>query len=332
MAGTYRRINYSLRPAKAVERKMICETVRRLYSFGKIETYRYIGFGSVYFSDFQLFHRELGMENMISIEKDAHARDCFEFNKPYKCVNIEYKPSSRVLPGLDWQFKTIVWLDYESRLDEPVLSDVGSVCAGACSGSLLIVTVNAHPERDPDEATRKEFRDDTGEDFNLDDYRLRELRKRVGDSLPPEVNGSELRGKGLALISRKILESTIREALSARNGVLPPEKRLAARQILNFRYSDGAIMSTHGWVFLEAGEQAKFDACSFNELSFTRFGEEAYSIKVPCLTIKEMRHLNSQLPRLAAGQVSLPGVPKADIEHYAELYRYFPTFAEAIFT
>jgi len=332
MAGTYRRINYSLRPAKAVERKMICEAVRRLHPFGKIETYRYVGLGSVYFSDFQLFHRELGMEDMLSIEKDAHASECFEFNKPYKCVTVDYRPASDVLPGLDWQSKTIVWLDYESKLNETVLSDVRSVCTGACSGSMLIVTVNAHPERDPDEATRNEYNSDTGKPFSLDEYRLRELRNRIGDCLPPEIKGRDLRGKGLAIISRKLLESTIAEALSARNGVLRPEKRIASRQILNFRYSDGALMSTNGWVLFEVGEQAKLDACSFNELSFVRIGEEVYSIDVPCLTIKEMRQLNSQLPRRGVDEVTLPGVPKSDIERYAELYRYFPTFAEAIFT
>ena len=75
-----------------------------------------------------------------------------------------------------------------------------------------------------------------------------------------------------------------------------------------------------------------FNACSFNELNFVRFGEETYNIEVPCLTMKEMRHLNAQLPKVGAAALALPGVPPSDIERYAELYRYFPTFAEAIFT
>ena len=201
MPGSYRQINYSLRPAKATERKMICEVFRRLYPFGKIETYRYIGFGSIYFSDFHLFHRALGMDDMLSIEKDAYAEECFEFNKPYKCVRIDCRPASEVLPELDWQVKTLAWLDYESKLDETVLSDVGSVCAKACSGSVLIVTVNAHMERDSDETVRQEYEEQTGLQFNLMNYRLHELRKRLSDHVPPEVEGSELRGKGLAIVT-----------------------------------------------------------------------------------------------------------------------------------
>lgn len=332
MPGNYRQINYSLRPAKTIERKMMCDAFRRLYPFGRIETYRYVGFGSIYFSDFQLFHRVLGMDDMLSIEKDAYAEECFEFNKPFKCVRIDCRLASEVLPELDWQIKTIAWLDYESKLDEMVLSDVVSVCAKACSGSVLVLSLNAHAEFYPDEATQKKYTEDTGLTFNLDDYRLREMRKRLGDNLPSEVSGSELRGPGLASISRRVIHSSLEEALSARNGVLPSGKKLVNRQIFNFNYSDDARMLTVGWIFYEADDHSKFDACLFNELNFVRFKEEPYTIKVPCLTIKEMRHLNAQLPRAATDEVAIPGVPPSDIKHYAELYRYFPTFAEAIYT
>jgi hypothetical protein len=63
MAGSYEKINYSLRPAKSIERKMLCDAFRRLSAFGKVENYQYIGFGSTYFSDFSLFHKALGISN-----------------------------------------------------------------------------------------------------------------------------------------------------------------------------------------------------------------------------------------------------------------------------
>jgi hypothetical protein len=297
-----------------------------------METYRYVGFGSIYFSDFQLFHTVLGLNDMLSIEKDAYAEECFEFNKPYRCVRVDCRPASEVLPSLNWRAKTIAWLDYESKLDEMVLSDAVSVCARACSGSVLVVSVNVQAEREPDEATRQEYTRETGLAFNVGDYRLREMHKRLGDHLPPDIRGNELRGTGFAAVSRRVIHSSIASALSARNGVLSPGKKLVNRQIFNFHYSDNARMLTVGWVFFEADDQRKFDACLFGELDFVRFEEEPYMIKVPCLTIKEMRHLNAQLPRVATDEVALPGVPASDIKRYAELYRYFPTFAEAIFT
>ena len=68
--SSYQKINYSIRPAKSAERKMLCELIQHLSVFHKLSDYQYIGFGSTYFTDFSLFHRNLGINKMISIEKD----------------------------------------------------------------------------------------------------------------------------------------------------------------------------------------------------------------------------------------------------------------------
>ena len=77
---SYEQVNYTIRPAKCVERKMMCEAFSRLSVFGSLKTYRYIGFGSTYFTDFTLFHRALDMNNMVSIEKDEEKAARFDFN------------------------------------------------------------------------------------------------------------------------------------------------------------------------------------------------------------------------------------------------------------
>ena len=86
MAASYERIHYGLRPAKNVQRKMLVETFRRLSEFGAVDSYRYVGFGSTYFSDFSLFHKTLGIRSMISIERDLSNRKRFEFNRPFNCA------------------------------------------------------------------------------------------------------------------------------------------------------------------------------------------------------------------------------------------------------
>ena len=145
--SSYETINYRLRPAKAVERKMLCEALRRLSAFGDIAKYRYVGFGSAYFTDFVLFHRALGIASMVSIEHDTDNEARFEFNKPFGCVTMKYMPASQALPALPWNERTIFWLDYDGQLDEEVLSDVAAVATRAVSGSVLIVSVNAHPDQ-----------------------------------------------------------------------------------------------------------------------------------------------------------------------------------------
>jgi hypothetical protein len=175
MPASYRRINYALRPAKAVERKMLCEMFLRLHPFARVEQYRYIGFGSIYFSDFHLFHRSLGISDMLSIERDVDAKECFEFNRPYQCVRLDFRPSSEVLPELNWMSPAIVWLDYDGKLDESVLSDVITFFNRAHSGSLLLVSINVQAEREPDEQGRKDWEAETGTAFDIDDYRIRKF-------------------------------------------------------------------------------------------------------------------------------------------------------------
>ncbi len=80
---------------------------------------------------------------MLSIEKDAYAKECFEFNRPYGCVRIDFRHSNNVLPELQWQIPTIVWLDYDGRLESSVLSDVVTIANRASSGTFLVITVNA---------------------------------------------------------------------------------------------------------------------------------------------------------------------------------------------
>lgn len=330
MAGSYRDINYSLRPAKAIERKMLCDAFRRVHPFAKVETYRYVGFGSIYFSDFHLFHRALGIDKMLSIEKDAYARECFEFNKPYKCVEMDFRCATAVLPELNWDEKMIIWLDYDGKLDLDILSDIDSVCARIGSGSLLVVTVNVHPDRDPDEKGRQEYTTQTGLPFDLNKYRLWQLCARLNDAVPPELEGESLRGKGVSTFCRKLIDSRIKENLSIRNYALNHDDKIVYQQVFNFNYSDGALMLTVGGVFCQNSERIKFEAGSFDDLHFVRKEEQAYAIEVPCLTMTEMRHINAQLPHVLPDALNIPGVPPSDVQQYAKIYRYFPTFTEAI--
>src|SRR5579864_420538 len=98
----------------------------------------------------------------VGIEADTHNEERFEFNLPFRCITMHYGKSTEILPTLNWDCKTILWLDYDTRLEADVLADVSYFCASAVAGSVLIVTVDARPgDADPDE-------------------RLDDLRARVG--------------------------------------------------------------------------------------------------------------------------------------------------------
>jgi hypothetical protein len=310
MPSSYESINYALRPAKNIERRMLCEVFRKLVEFGRLESYTYIGFGSAYFSDFSLFHKSLRITSNVSIERDVKNKKRFEFNRPYKCIRLEFGESNQILPKLTWDMRTIIWLDYDYKLDQGILTDVAFVCSNALSGSIIVVTVDAKPE----ELSK----------------RIQSLRSRVEEQkLPQGLSEAKLGEWGTASISRRIIVNEIEETINARNGGKQAGARFLYKQLFNFHYADGAKMLTVGGIIYDEG-QAELEAkCGFEQLDFVKIGEEPFTIEVPNLTLKEIRHLDRQLPCADLTEVEAPSVPADDIRRYAQIYRYFPAFVEA---
>ena len=52
-------VNYSLRPNKSIQRTIVFEAVSILQGWLRLENLLYIGFGSIWFTDFQLAHKFL---------------------------------------------------------------------------------------------------------------------------------------------------------------------------------------------------------------------------------------------------------------------------------
>lgn len=318
MAGSYRKIDYRLRPAKSIERKMLAESFRRLSEFGRVDLYRYVGFGSLYFSDFLLFHKLLGFKNMVSIEaaSDPVVQSRFEYNRPFKSVEMMFGHSNAVLPKLAWDVRSIVWLDYDGIFNKEVLEDITLVGSKVLSGSILLVSVNANvPRVSPDD-------EEGGPKTPIE-----ALRREVGaEIVPPEIDNKMLANWGTARIYRTLINNHIEETLKARNGVLSVGGRIAYSQLFNFHYSDNAKMMTVGGIFYDEAQEAILSKCGFNHLDFYRNGTEPYLIDPPFLTFREMRALEQHLPIIVSPS-DLP-ISANDIDRYERVYRYFPHFAE----
>jgi hypothetical protein len=320
MAGSYSKINYRLRPAKGIERKMICDSLRCLSPFGELTTYRYVGFGSTYFSDFILFHKSLHIEDMISIEKDKEAKERFEYNKPFGCIKIEYGASYDVLPKLAWNKKSIVWLDYDSPLEKTILDDIDIVTSKLVSGSVLIVTVSAEPERPSEEGLTKD---------EIDKFRKDKLQERIpNEKIPIDLKPIDLTGKKLANLYKRIINNQLKESVSNANSARSEKEKLNYKQIFNFRYADGSRMLTVGWLFFEQSYCNVAEKCNFSKHFNATKSDNPYEIDVPNLTLKEIQYLDSQMPTDDCDAVNRICIPLKDIECYAELYKYFPSFVE----
>lgn len=307
MADPKKEIDYRLRPAKHVERKMICEALHQLAHFARLKSYRYVGFGARYFVDFSLFHKSLGIEDMVSIEKDKDHIDRYEFNRPFKCIQVKPGTSNEVLPLLSWNDKTILWLDYTGKLNEAVLTDIQFFFANATAGSVFLITVNAT--------------------INVsNDGEIRAFRE--GIDLPPGITDADLAGPGCAKVSREVIAAKIAETLAARNGALPVDQKVNYSQIFNFQYRDSARMLTVGGILWDEHQKKAMRRDPFGHLSFVRKGARPFEIDLPSLTLREIRHLDTHMP-IGSSRATVTPIPDSERDKYHKIYRYFPTYTEA---
>ncbi len=314
--SSFRKINYSLRPAKHAERRMLGDIFRRLSQFDPLEDYEYVGFGSVWFSDFVLYHKMLGIRDMISIERASGARERFEANRPFN-IDIIFKDSNVALPSLDWTKRKIVWLDYDGILSTDMLHDVRIVGKNARSGSVVAVSVQCNQASEIEDAD-----DFSGGPTAISRFVQRFGRERVGQA----ITESDLYGWRFGKLCRELLVAEIEEALSTRNA--SDGKQLKFNLISSINYQDDAKMTTIVGVIVEDAEQDKLVSCQFERLDFLQGRNQPINIEVPKLTGRELKHIERQLPLVGNADVDLAGgIPSKDAKLFIEMYRYFPNFA-----
>jgi hypothetical protein len=316
MTASYKKIDYRLRPAKHAERLMVAEVASRL-RFHDVRSYRYVGLGSIYFTDFKLMHRALGISAMVSIEAEEDDRERFDWNRPYGTIEMQYGTTDAVLPGLDWSAPSIVWLDYDDQLSQSKLVDIDLLLRKAAPGSLLLFSVNAEPPSPPGHAPAGDL--------------LAALRAMVGNErVDPALCREDLQGWAAARAYRRIMAAIAEAALASQNALIAaPEKRRRWQQVLNIEYKDGARMLTIGGIVYEAEQEDAYRAGAFERLGFFRDGETAFRIEVPRLTLKEMAHLERSVMHPPDEVAEPTWLTPKERRQYLQLYRYLPNFVPA---
>lgn len=319
--SSFEDINYGLRPNKSIERKMICEAFQKMTYISDLKDYRYIGMGSAYFTDFILFHKYLGLDKMISIEKEESKKNRMEFNKPYTCIEMRYGTTTTVLPNLELQdHLNLIWLDYDGTINSSMFADIDSVVANAKAGSMFLISVNA----EPDSSLKK-------------DDRMKALIEKIGkERIPIEHIDTPLTSKNYPIVIYDMIDRQIKKTLLERTG--GDEKKLDYLQLFHYIYQDGAQMLTVGGILYDETQKKEIAKMKFSEIHHLSSNETSVKIKCPNLTYKEVHHLNNLLPcdlKIAtSGTISnkeFKNIPlnTTDVKNFAEVYRYYPNFAEA---
>lgn len=322
MANSGQNINYNLRPCKSVERKMICELIKRLSPLGKPEEYRYIGMGAKYFTDFALIHRDLGIKEMHSMEinTDENNKKRFEFNKPFNCINLLFGEAGNLLNStkMNWKNeKNIIWLDYDGGFHNKQLRDIETCMRKAEGSSIVFVTFNA----DFGESFRK-----AGPNEKLELF----CEKVDNANLTGMLGKKSVAGEEKYLTLNKMFNMVVRSRVSERNRIAQGEKeKIQCEQIAYFRYADSkAEMLTIGWCIYNKIDQSVYDNCGVNELEFYNNSAKPYEINVPNLTYKEISILNQNMPNADHPIEGAEFITEIEIEEYKKIYKYYPTMFE----
>lgn len=309
MAGSFNKIDYRLRPSKHTERAMLIDLFKRM-RFEPIETYQYVGFGSVAFIDFRMVHKLLGITEMISIEAAASPEEQtrFEHNRPYEALQLHFGHSSAVLPSLDFAKRSLVWLDYDGALSRSMANDLATVGRHAASGSFVGVTFTTSFPIEPKQREKE----------------LKRLKEEFPDFLAEDTKPQAFDGAKYAAFGRLSLGALLEKAVvDADAGEVDLQKKRTVRQVCFFKYSDGAPMVTIGWLVVSNADLPRFEACHFEALPFVRTGEVAFRLKIPLVTPFEVREMERRLPDLAV----LDWIPPKAREEFASVYRYLPQFS-----
>jgi hypothetical protein len=307
---SYLTVHYELRPAKQVERRMLLDALLSLGAAGfRIQDYQYTGMGSVYFIDFMLFHRLIGLQKMLSVEYDTKIARRVEFNRPFDCVDTEIAPIGDVIPRLSKDIKHLLWLDYDGILTGSQLSDVASATSRLSVGSIFLVTIDVEPPTDTDDPEKW----------------MAYFEEEIGEYLSPSLKVADFARSQLPRRNVDFISSAITAGMAGRTDVefIP---------MFNFLYEDGHQMLTMGGMVGTTDEKNKIAKSELAKADYFRstFANSPCLIKVPRLTRKERQYLDGFMPCTDNWQPPDFELSTENVLAYRQIYRFCPTYAELL--
>ncbi len=317
MTGRARRFSYLLRPSKQIERKLILQFLHELRDRYPVSSYRYLGFGSIYYADFLLFHRYLYMNDMMCVESGDFKRS-MAFNRPFDFIRLDTRPVAEVLPDIDRTLPHIVWLDYDYALGQAVLLDLAGFVTTLATKSFLIVTVKASPPE-----AQLEGEDDAARDVRRTNV-IRNIEFNLGKLVPALALKDLAKPRLAQVLAQALTEHLAREGTRRSDGS-------TFHQLFSFRYADGAQMLTLGGVFETPAIGAELVAAVQDwPHAQVNPAAEPMEISAPWLTPREKQwldqHLDSTLParRLAFN------LEDDELAAFKKFYREYPSYFESL--
>jgi len=310
---SHEKVHYEFRPAKQVERRMLLHTFHELRDVGyPISSYEYTGLGSIYFVDFILFHRYLGMKKLTSVEGDPDVKKRVVFNCPYRIVKIVHDDITAQISRLSQERRHILWLDFDSILTAEMVDAVFLAATQLSIQSILLITVDVEPPGRPEDGLTK---------WNPANW-MRYYKKEAGLYFWRGISRSDFGRESLPMTNARLFRTIIGDGLSSREA--------SFIDMFSFLYADGHRMLSVGGMIGSDEDTRRIASLDRNELHFLRdrITDEPFLIKVPLVTRKERHYLDQHMPCRKNWAPSDFEMNPRDVADYRSIYRYYPAYTE----
>jgi hypothetical protein len=337
MSTSYSRLDYRLRINKHIERRLVFDVLSDATSRIGLSRHRYVGLGALWFGDFRLAHRRLGIDEMISFEFKSEAPRS-NFNRPYRSITVRDGSTHDELPQLTdvwWNRPAVWWLDYDGTLTPEVVGDIGLVLSKGAPNTVLIVTVNAdrnsYRRRDgaPDEKSATAVgvvEQMLGAHCIAPEYEMQRSERGVYMDIDPSTFPEMLADAMVSYMSHEVVAAA----------------RVAEGENLEFvplyqiHHADGADMITVGGALTRTSDAERWRECIDRHPELSAGAGPTYTrLDLVPFTVKEKIALDLCLPyeeeRAYLRYARRKGLVMHDNElmKYRKFYRHFPVFAEA---
>lgn len=322
---------YHLRPNKAVDRNLFIECLLRLRNVIELSEYRYIGFGSYEFDEFKLVYRNLGIEDLHSIEKDPDVFRRQNFNKPYSCISLFNETCGNYFDeDFDESKKSIIWADFSVANEKYAqCQDIANICSKIRETDILRITFNAQPTSIPMHGKRV----DEVRPEDRKKLRFEALKEDLADYFPDgeDVCEDDITQYRYPLFLLKTIRRAVYKDLDVSLSPCP---------ICSYVYSDHMQMMTVTIYMCSSDKEKRKKTVQKLENAYK--GWESYvnldkwddliKINLPPLTVHEQLEIG-QYEKNMDGIKKIEeemGIKEDELRRYLQFARYYPNFQPVI--
>jgi len=316
---------FQLRPNKFVDRMLFLDLVAQIAGIRGAQNYAYLSMGAKFLHDHHSVYRRVGIDNLISFDRDGDDIKRQKFNRPTSrmtCLELDSADLPDQIDELRGDKNVAVWLDFTSPGHRRVqLQQSEEILKRLIPDDVFRITLNA------DYKSFGKYDDNEKKKYaSVQNMAAKKLAGQIGEYLPANLNS----------LSKPEFPAVLANAVSqAASNALKYRDEIKFVPMLSTTYADGSPMVTVACV-VRPNDEAALPECLRDWKYRSKSWNDVLTINVPDLSIREKHFLDRKIgeppSRIVRGLPFLPDDPdsaeemKETIKNYKKFHRFYPAF------